>query len=137
MFTKSVRSRDDIVLKNLADIYKGYSASQWNYYSQLMELGGFLIDGCIADSQKLKSMSIIIGKGLLEGKEDAKTATLLFEKLYKDGFKDGLFKDNIQNRFKEILSQESVAKLNEGATTMADCMKSIYLYEQTMAFKPL
>lgn len=128
---QSQTNYEDMILENLANAYKCYIFTDWVDVGVNAGTGGFLIKECINDSKKLKSIAIIIGKGLLDKKEDAKTASFIFDKLYKDGFKNGLFKDAIQNRFKEVLSEETIKKLNEGAK-MADCMQKMYIDEESM-----
>lgn len=58
----------------------------------------------------------------------------LFQKLYTEGFSGGHFKQEIQNNFKEILPQKSIERLNDGVS-MADCMKSICIYEQVVGMQ--
>lgn len=132
MYSKNIRNNESIFLNSLANVYRNYNATNWIYRHTTDQIGDFVIDGCIESSAKLKIIAKIIGKGLLEDNSDAKIASLLFQKLYRDGFAEGLYKEKIQNNFKEILPAESINRLNNG-TSMADCMKSICIYEDLMS----
>ena len=134
MFTQPIKNQDDKILKELARAYKCYNSTEWEY-KNTSGIGSFLIDGCITETSKLKYIATIIGHGLIKKNEDAKVAALLFEKLYKDGFKNGLHKDAIRSRFKEILPKDSVEKLNEGGK-MAAYMEIICIYEQFLNLNP-
>lgn len=134
MYAKRELNKEQEILKSLSNAYKSYNIADWNYGKADMQVGTFLVDGCIESSEKLKFIATIIGKGLLEENSDAKIANLLFQRLYKEGFAGGLFKQEIQNNFKEILPPRSIERLNDGAS-MADCMKSICIYEQTFSMK--
>ncbi|BCA95675.1 hypothetical protein TUM19329_20360 [Legionella antarctica] len=133
MFAKKENSNKDTILKYLANAYRCYENAEWNYSQADAGVGGFLVDGCITSIEKFKSIVNIIGQGLIEENEDASKASLLFEKLYKNGFKDGQYHESIQDKFKEILPQKSIERLDE-SVSMADCLKSIYISEQVMAF---
>lgn len=132
MFRKP--DQNDEILKYLAHAYQCYQHADWNYARSDAGVGGFLVDGCITNSESLKKIATIIGKGLIDDKENAKTACQLFEKLYANGFKDGQFKKEIQQRFAEILPEKSVERLKEGGK-MDGCLKSICVYEDSMNYR--
>ena len=134
MFAKRENNKEQEILKALSNAYTSYNFANWNYGRADMNVGTFLVDGCIESSKKLNFIATIIGKGLLEDNSDAKVASLLFQKLYTEGFSGGHFKQEIQNNFKEILPPKSIERLNDGAS-MADCMKSICIYEQVVGMQ--
>lgn len=132
MFRKP--DQNDEVLRQLAHAYSCYDRANWNYAKSSAGVGGFLVDGCISNSNILKGIATIVGQGLIEEKANAKIACQLFEKLHANGFQGGQFKDAIQQRFAEILPEKSVERLKEGGN-MDACLKSICIHEDLMRHK--
>ncbi|MDP1603176.1 MAG: hypothetical protein Q8M03_07920 [Legionella sp.] len=125
----------ETTVKNLASAYDSYERANWVYGRADAGVGGFLVDGCITNTRKLEAMLMPIGKGLVENSDYAKKASLLWQKLYNDGFADGMFKEQIQKNFKEILPSEFIEKLDSGAA-MADIIEAFYIIESSIGSMP-
>ena len=138
MFNKRPSTTKEDILQEFAKAYDWFNSqyAEWSYYSET-NIGTFHIDECIRNSKFLGRILSIIGQGLEKNDPYARKSCLLFEHLYYNGFKESLFKDAIQARFKEILPAKSIERLNAKEASMEACMKSINSYTQIMSAKEL
>jgi len=113
-----------MILKKLAKAYEEYNSSDWEYNTDVGDVG-FTVDKCIEYPNYLQSVIAMIGRGLYNDNNDAKTASLLFERLYKTGFNGGLFKKEIRKGFKTFTPEGSMKRLDEGAELSAYAQVSL------------
>ena len=131
MFTQSTNDVAYKQLRELANAYNAYKEFDWSDCN-CGGRGGLLIDDCVRSVDALKMIIDNIGRGLIAKNPYATTACILFDKLYKDGLKDGKYKDAIQSRFKEILPEESIRKLNQNELSMEDLLVGMTLQQECL-----
>lgn len=116
------------VLSYLSLAYDTYYQSGWNSKS-LTPYGGHpgkIVKDCLNNPKYLEKISARIGEGLIHHEEGADKCLLLFERLFYEGFKDGLHKEQFQNNFRHFYTEEMIKSLIDRTLSMADMMKSFY-----------
>lgn len=119
-----LKSNEVQILEGLAQVHQAFDLADWKY-APADSAGKFFVDRCIESATFLKRILLIIAKGLATDQTNAKSAALLFDKLYKVSFNDIDYKSVIQNNFKKILPSNVIEALdNNKDASLAFYLKS-------------